>query len=85
MSYALHVRNSTNGTSSTSSKFRREMASRTIFPKRRTLQPDDFFKKKMTKKGIGHHRHDKDPGNRDPQGRISEIPLHHPAKREEKR
>jgi hypothetical protein len=42
------------------------MASRTIFPKRRTLQPDDFFKKKMTKKGIGLRRHDKDPGNQDP-------------------
>jgi hypothetical protein len=60
------------------------MASMTILLKIRTQRPDAFFQTRTTKKGIGRHRHDKDPGNRDPQGRISEIPLHHPAKREEK-
>ena len=60
------------------------MATKTILLKRRTLQPDEFFKKKRTKKGFGLLRHDKDPGNRDPQERISEILFHHPAKREEK-
>ena len=61
------------------------MASMTIILKLRTLRPDAFFQMRTTKKGIGHHRHDKDPGNRDPQERISEILFHHPAKREEKR
>ena len=84
MSYVLRDQNSTIGTSSTNSKFRREMATKTILLNRRTLQPDEFFKKKRTKKGFGLLRHDKDPGNRDPQERISEI-LFHPAKREAKR
>ena len=46
---------------------------------------DPTVQTRTTKKGIGRHRHDKDPGNRDPQERISEILFHHPAKREEKR
>ena len=50
------------------------MASMTILLKIRTQRPDAFFQTRTTKKGIGRHRHDKDPGNRDPQGRISEIP-----------
>ena len=60
------------------------MASMTILLKLRTQRPDAFFQMMKTKKGIGLHRHDKDPGNRDPQERISEI-LFHPAKREAKR
>ena len=39
---------------------------------------------RTTKKGIGRHRHDNDPGNQDPPERISEIPCRRPAKREEK-
>ena len=78
MNYVLRGQNSTTGTSSTSSKSRLEMATKTILLKRRTLPPDDSFKKRRMKRGIGLLRHDNDPGNRDPQERISGV-LYRPA------
>jgi hypothetical protein len=55
------------------------MDTKTIVLKRRTLPPvDSYQKKRRTKKGTGHLRHDNDPWNRDPQERISEI-LFRPA------
>jgi hypothetical protein len=50
------------------------MASTTSLLKRRTQQPDAFYQTKLRMKDIGRRRHDKDPGNRGPQERISGIP-----------
>ena len=46
----------------------------TSSPSRRTRPLDVFNQQTLRTKSIGRRRHDKDPGNRGPQERISEIP-----------